>query len=169
MKTYRRETDNKEIHDFLDRNLAWVAAVYGEGFVEVSPTMPTAEENIVACCKTITEFANAKYAAGLEYLGNTYQIGKDAVQDIGHREQYAAHSVADPVGYPWSAPYNKGWWDVTNTWHPMTAAEFMAFAKTVSDYCSCVACCARDHKNAVTALNHATYDYSTGWPVQPGI
>jgi len=120
---------------------------------------------IAACCKEISDFADSKYAAGIVYLGNTYQIDERSQARIDYRADYARLNIVDPVTYPWGDPYNKGWWDVNNAWHAMTAAEFLAFAKAVNDYCSCISACCTDHKNAVTALNCATYDYSTGWPV----
>jgi len=48
MTHFRRDSDNFEVQDSLDRDLAWVIATYGDGFVEVPPHIPTAEELAVA-------------------------------------------------------------------------------------------------------------------------
>lgn len=121
----------------------------------------------MACCKEIEDFANAKYAAGIVYLGNTYQIDDVSRTEIGLRSIYATNSNIDPISFPWIDPFDRGWRDVANVYHAMTAVEFMAFGKAVSYYCACIKCCCWDHCASVTAENHATYDYSTGWPVQP--
>jgi len=36
MRIYRRESDNFEVQDFLDKGLDWVTETYGAGFVEVA-------------------------------------------------------------------------------------------------------------------------------------
>ncbi|MFA7256040.1 MAG: hypothetical protein WC047_00495 [Kiritimatiellales bacterium] len=118
-------------------------------------------------CAIVSTFSSSKYSEGIVYGGNTYQIDGESQKTIGLRVSYAMNSVSDPTTFPWGHPYDKGWWDVNNAYHAMTAAEFMVFAKAVSDYCSCLACCAREHKSAITVENCETYDYSTGWPVQP--
>ena len=165
MKTYRRDSDGFEINDPLDRDLVWVISTYGEGFSEVIPIGPTDAENIAGCRKVIGDFAKVKYVAGFSYGGFTYQIDTTSRTEIGLRAVYATNSTIDPVNFPWTYPYDRGWRDIANMYQPMTASEFLAFAKAVSDYCSCIKCCCDDHKDAVTALNYATYDYSTGWPV----
>lgn len=147
-------------------NEIWTPEVVAAYQLKTNPPK-TIEENVMACCKEIIDFAGAKYAAGLAYGGNTYQLTIESQKLVGLRAIYAMNSITDPINFPWGDPYNKGWWDTDNAYHAMTAAEFMAFARAVSDYCSCIACCCRDHKNAVTAENCATYDYSGGWPVQP--
>lgn len=165
MKIYRRESDNYEICDVLDRDAAWVLQEYGPGFVEYIPAGPTMEDLCGEKCKQCNAFLNGKLSAGFVYGGNTYQINGDAQDSIGKRATYAGWNKADPITFPWLEPYSRGWWDVTNTWHPMTVDEFMLFAKAVSDYVSACAACCRDHKSAITTENCETYDYTTGWPV----
>jgi hypothetical protein len=77
-----RETDNKEIHDFLDRNLAWVTATYGAGFVEKFPTMPTAEEIDLALRKQIKGIR----AVALEWF--TKNSGIATVYDLNYEAAY---------------------------------------------------------------------------------
>lgn len=106
-----------------------------------------------------------KMDAGFSYLGVTYQINSAAQADIGNRAIYATLSKGDPVTFPWGDPYYRGWWDVLNVYHAMTADEFLLFAKAVSDYVSTCAACCRDHKNAITPENCTTYDYTLNWPL----
>lgn len=138
------------------------------------------------CCNGVSQIMSDKLSIGFEYpsaSGIIFQINETAREAIGQRAIYAWWSNADPVTYPWSAPYSLGWWDVTNTWHVMTAAEFMLFAKAVSDYVSACAACCRGHKTALeTICNNAlltdaeknaamtsylAVDALAGWPVNP--
>lgn len=118
-------------------------------------------------CKDVDAYCSDVLEAGFIYAGNIYQINGDAQDNIGKRATYAGWSKQDPITFPWIEPYSLGWWDIDNIWHPMTADEFMLFAKAVSDYVSACAACLREHKNAVTGENCVTYDYTTGWPVNP--
>lgn len=132
-----------------------------------APPVLTLEELLAKTRVMCSEYMSAKLAAGFVYGGNTYQVDGDAQDNIGKRATYAGWSKLDPLTFPWVDPYSLGWWDIVNVWHPMTAEEFMLFAKAVSDYVSeCAACC-RNHKNLITPENCATYDYTTGWPVNP--
>ncbi len=126
----------------------------------VSDVQNKKRKNVDAHCSGVLE-------AGFNYAGNIYQNSVDAQNNIGIRAIYAGWSIQDPTTFPWVEPYSLGWWDVSNVWHAMTAAEFMLFAKAVSDYVSACAACCRNHKNAITQENCITYDYTTGWPVNP--
>jgi hypothetical protein len=111
MKTYRRETDNKEIHDFLDRNLAWVAAVYGEGFVEVSPTPPTVSDLIAAAISKIDIDADAIYGAVLGNRGPEYTDAEAAAQ------------AYKDAGYTGTVPGDVQCWATAKGWTATQSAE----------------------------------------------
>lgn len=145
-------------------------AVDGEGNIEIGETYsatmpsPTPEyEQKMTCC-AIDDYCDAHMGAGFSYLGAVYQVDADSQREITSRAAYATLNKIDATNFPWGTPYSDGWKDAANVWHAMTGADFLAFAKAVSDFCSaCYKCCS-DHKAAVTTLNYATYDYSTGWP-----
>lgn len=124
--------------------------------------------------KTYTQCACSKYledkiSVGFVYGGTTFQACKESQRLINARSTYALANKIDAVTFPWSAPYSDGWWDINNV--PLasttTVDGFLAFAKAFFDYYSACAICCRNHKNAITDLNYATYDYATGWPVNP--
>lgn len=117
--------------------------------------------------KKIQNYSDSLFGAGFSYQGVVYQIDENSQNRIHKRFSYASNSVIDPVAFPWVDPYSKGWRCVNNDWHVMTAQEFFLFGKLVSDYCSKIIACCFDHKNAITIENCATYDYTTGWPVNP--
>lgn len=138
------------------------------------------------CCNGVNQIMADKLALGFEYpsaSGIIYQINGDAQDSIGKRATYAGWSNADPIAFPWVPPYSLGWWDANNTWHAMTAVEFMLFGKAVSDYVSACAACCRGHKTALeTICNNALLtdaeknaamdaylatDALAGWPVNP--
>lgn len=154
--------------DMLRADLGDDAPQYESLIAEVlagqQPPQPPTEEHV---CQACTDYYGGKLDAGFVYLGVTYQINGEAQDNIGKRATYAGWSTQDPITFPWVEPYSLGWWDISNVWHAMTANEFMLFAKAVSDYVSACAACFRNHKNAITAENCATYDYTTGWPVNP--
>lgn len=103
-------------------------------------------------CSECETLYKSKLTPGLAHGGFTYQIDGSAQDSIGKRATYANLSVQDAVTYPWGDPYSRGWWDTSNVYHAMTAAQFLAFAKAVSDYVSVRAACCRDHKNALIAI-----------------
>lgn len=110
---------------------------------------------VVKCtarCGECESLYKTKLSLGLVHGGFTYQIDGSAQDSIGKRATYANLSVQDTVTYPWGDPYSRGWWDTSNVYHAMTAAQFLAFAKAVSDYVSVCAACCRDHKNALIAI-----------------
>lgn len=165
MEIYKRDADGFEVQDAANRGVEWASATYGGAFILRGPEVPTAEEVCLLKCKQCNVFLSEKLSAGFIYGGFTYQINGDAQDNIGKRATYAGWSNQDPITFPWVEPYSLGWWDISNTWHAMTANGFMLFAKAVSDYVSACAACCRNHKTAITPLNCQTFDYTTGWPV----
>lgn len=150
------------LFETTDCTVVWIDPLTPE---EVAAT--SAANGCKECCHACEQYMADKISSGFVYGGNTYQINGSAQEAIGKRAIYAGWSVQDPVTFPWGDPYSLGWWDIFNIWHAMTAAEFRLFAKSVSDYVSACASCCRTHKSAITTLNYSTYDYTTGWPVNP--
>ncbi len=158
---------NGNLHDDMDGE-ALSLPNWPQGAIEL-----TAEEAAIAqqpqktvgsVCDSIDSYCDSHMNAGFSYLGAVYQVDADSQRTITSRATYAVLNKMDAVTFPWNTPYSDGWKDAENVWHAMTGADFLAFAKAVSDFCSaCYKCCS-DHKAAVTTLNYATYDYSTGWP-----
>lgn len=127
-------------------------------------------------CAECDALYKTKLSPGFLYSGFTYQINDDAQNSIAKREAYAHLSFQDAVTYPWDGVYARGWWDTSNVYHAMTAAQFLAFAKAVSDYVSVRTACCRDHKNALIAIRDDgvktdaqkvidinAYNIQTGW------
>lgn len=154
---------NAANYGFLPADIEWLE-VTEEQYLALKAAEPDTE---AIRKKKVDCHCSEMLSAGFVYGGATYQIDGDAQEAIGKRAIYADWSVQDPATFPWVEPYSLGWWDVLNVWHGMTAAEFRLFAKAVSDYVSDCAARCRNHKNAITPLNCATYDYTTGWPVNP--
>ena len=120
-------------------------------------------------CSDIDTHCSGLFSSGRVYQTKTFQICGESQRFIAARATYASLHKIDPVTFPWTAPYSDGWWDVDNVVlaSTQTVDGFLAFAKSVSDYCAACYKCKRDHKNAVTAENCVIYNYSTGWPVNP--
>lgn len=108
-------------------------------------------------------------SSGFSYGGTTFQASVESQRRIAARATRALANKIDAVTFPWVAPHSDGWWDVNNIvlTSTQTVDGFLAFAKAFGDYCSACEKCKRDHKSAITPENCATYNYTTGWPVNP--
>ncbi len=135
-------------------------------YLEVVPPAIVEKTYVQCAC---TKYFEDKLVAGFNYGGVTFQACKESQRLISARATYALANKIDAVAFPWVAPCNEGWWDINN--NPLasttTVDGFLAFAKAFFDYCSACSKCCRNHKNAITSENFATYDYTTGWPVNP--
>lgn len=146
------------------------AAEYVEWLAEGNIPLPASIEDTVEVTKTaVDNHCAGMFTSGFVYGGVTFKACGESQRRVAARAMRALANKVDAATFPWVSPHSDGWWDINNVVlaSTQTVDGFLAFSKAFGDYCSACEKCKRDHKNAITQENCATYDYTTGWPVNP--
>jgi hypothetical protein len=165
MRIYRRESDGLEINDALDRDLAWITATYGEGFIEIIPQAPS---NIALKIADVEELYKQKVYTNVEAL---FPSGTKTIQ-LRNDEDYRAFERVVLASITRQAARRDGamvqFRTEDNTTQELPASEFIPVALDVLDAKHALWQVRTAHKDAISGLTEeqaATYNVNDGWPV----
>lgn len=164
MKYYRRESDGFEVQDAADRDLAWVTALYGEGFIEYVPSGPTAASIKLAAVEVLYA---TKFYSNTEAL---FPSGAKVIQfrdetDFRAFERVVLAAITRQAAQRESAMVDFRTED--NVTQTLPASEFIPVALDILDAKQAIWKVRTAHKDAINDLTEeqaALYDETAGWP-----
>lgn len=180
MKIYRRESDGFEVQDANARDLAWVTATYGGGFVEIIPPTPTPAELCTAACLSRCQEVDALYSTKMfTDVTATFPTGDKVIQfrnntDRSNLESVCAGATAlITLGQSGTQMVYRTTDDVNQA---VTAAQMAAIGLTVLAVKQAVTSKRWEHKDALLGIEAdaaktpeqklidiAGYDIQGGW------
>lgn len=164
MKIYHRDSDGLEVHDALNRDLAWVTSTYGDGFIEVLPTTPS---NISIKLAALDALYRLKFYSNTEAL---FPSGTKVIQlrddtDFRAFERVVLAAITRQAAQRENAMVDFRTED--NVTQSLPAAEFIPVALDILDAKHAIWKVKTAHKDAINELTNAqaaVYDENEGWP-----
>lgn len=156
MRKYIRISDDFEINDAADRDLSWVTATYGDGFVEAALVAPSLEEIILAVWERI------KAERDRRKLDGGYVVGTDWF----HSDTFSRTQQIGLVMLGAGIPAGLMWKTMAGSFVPMTQAlAGQVFAAGAAQDVATFSA-AETHRTAMEASpDPASYNFSGGWPL----